>query len=297
MAQQQQQQQQQQQRSNLIENIVRMSQKASGGTSSSGDNVSLPPKMGNKLIKSSNVSSATDVTSPAVKLANKGKANAGAPTTLSGKQVSSASEITTPRKSDGKDEWDVPSSGDEGRSSKSSTKSTTKTYGKRKRGSISRPSPAANLFIGPEELEVAEVNRSSSDRLPAAKKGKMVEIASEESIIPDTGKFYIAPSNLTPSQKDQYKTVHVSSSDDTNRYDCGGGAVPPDFSMAPPPASKPKSSCATTIAYSTPSRYASSGPRLPWELAQPGLDDDEPIGTEHSQEGPEITENIVDVGF
>ncbi|KAK8134656.1 hypothetical protein PG984_006668 [Apiospora sp. TS-2023a] len=302
MAQQQQQQQQhqqrQQQRSNLIENIVRMSQKASGGTSSSGDNVSLPPKAGHKLIKSSNVSSATDVTSPAVKLANKAKANAAA-TTLSGKQVSSASEITTPRKSDGKDEWDVPSSGDEGRSNKSSAKSTTKTYGKRKRGSISRPSlssaAVADLFAGPQEFEVAEVDRSSSDRLPAAKKGKAVEIASDESIIPDTGKFYIAPSSLTPSQREQYKMVHVSSSDDTNGHGSGGGAAAPDLSMAPPPASKPKSSCATTIAYSTPSRYASSGPRPPWELAQPGLEDDEPIDIENNQKGIEITENIVDL--
>ncbi|KAK7978265.1 hypothetical protein PG988_005755 [Apiospora saccharicola] len=296
--QQHQQQQQQQQRSNLIENIVRMSQKASGGTSSSGDNVSLLPKAGHKLIKSSNVSSATDVTSPAVKLANKAKANAAA-TTLSGKQVSSASEITTPRKSDGKDEWDVPSSGDEGRSNKSSAKSTTKTYGKRKRGSISRPSlssaAVAELFAGPQELEVAEVDRSSSDRLPAAKKGKAVEIASDESIIPDTGKFYIAPSSLTPSQKEQYKMVHVSSSDDTNGHGSGGGAAAPDLSMAPPPASKPKSSCATTIAYSTPSRYASSGPRPPWELAQPGLEDDEPIDIENNQEGTEIAENIVDL--
>lgn len=300
MAQQQQQKQKQQQRSNLIENIVRMSQKASGGTSSSGDNVSLPPKAGHKFVKSSDVSSATDVTSPAVKLANKAKANAAAAatTTLSGKQVSSASEITTPRKSDGKDEWDVPSSGDERRSGKSSAKSATKTYGKRKRGSISRPSSAAaEFFAGPEQLEVAEVDRSSSDRLPAAKKGKTFEIVSDESIIPDIGKFYIAPSSLTPSQKEQYKMVHDSSSDDTSGHGNGAGAAAPDLAMAPPPASKPKSSCATTIAYSTPSRYASSGPRPPWELAQPGLDDDEPMGIDHNEEGPEITEHIVDVSF
>ncbi|KAK8086364.1 hypothetical protein PG994_001338 [Apiospora phragmitis] len=284
------QQQQQQQRSNLVENIVRMSQKASGGTSSSGDNVSLPPKTGGKPAKSSNVSSATDVTSPAVQLALKKQQenNKGAAvTTLSGKPVSNASEITTPRKSDGKDEWDVPSSGDEARSTRSAKSgggsSATKTYGKRKRGSVSKASAAAarDLFnAGPaEELEVAEVDRSSSDWLPAAKKGKMAEIAS-----------------LTASQKEQYTRVHVSSSDDNSgRGGSGGEVAAPDYSMAPPPASKPKSSCATTIAYSTPSRYASSGPRPPWELAQPALEDDEPLGIEDNQEGPEITENIVDL--
>ncbi|KAK8862974.1 AT hook domain-containing protein [Apiospora arundinis] len=299
--QQQQQQQQHQQRSSLIENIVRMSQKAS--TSSSGDTVSLPPKTaGGQAAKSSNVSSATDVTSPAVKLANKAKQKGTAVTTLSGKQVSSASEVTTPRKSDGKDEWDVPSSGDEGRANKSASRaaggSATKTYGKRKRGSISKASASVpDFYAGPEELEVAEVARSSSDRLPVAKKGKMVEIASDESIIPDTGKFYIAPSSLTASQKEQYRRVHVSSSDENDRERGGEEDVTaPDYSMAPPPASKPKSSCATTIAYSTPSRYASSGPRPPWELAQPALDDDgEIIGVEDNQGGPEITENIVDL--
>ncbi|KAK6825744.1 hypothetical protein PG987_013238 [Apiospora arundinis] len=298
--QQQQQHQQHQQRSSLIENIVRMSQKAS--TSSSGDTVSLPPKTaGGQAAKSSNVSSATDVTSPAVKLANKAKQKGTAVTTLSGKQVSSASEVTTPRKSDGRDEWDVPSSGDEGRANKSASRaaggSATKTYGKRKRGSISKPSASVpDFYAGPEELEVAEVARSSSDRLPTAKKGKMVEIASDESIIPDTGKFYIAPSSLTVSQKEQYRRVHISSSDENNRERGGEDDVAaPDYSMAPPPASKPKSSCATTIAYSTPSRYASSGPRPPWELAQPALDDDgEIISVEDNQGGPEITENIVD---
>ncbi|KAK8039809.1 hypothetical protein PG993_008220 [Apiospora rasikravindrae] len=285
--------QQQQQRSNLIENIVRMSQKASGGTSSSGD-VSLPPKAGK--VKSSNMSSATDVTSPAVQLALKKQNKGNILTTLSGKPVSSASEITTPRKSDGnKDEWDVPSSGDEARSNKSARPSSaTKTYGKRKRGSVSKHATTMDLFAGgPDELEVAEVDRSSSDRLPSAKKGKMVEIDTDESIIPDTNQFYIAPSSLTASQKEQYRTVHVSSSDDN---DGGEVAAAPDYSMAPPPASKPKSSCATTIAYSTPSRYASSGPRPPWELAQPAVDEDgEVLGIQHNQEEAEIAEDIVDL--
>ncbi|KAK7948996.1 threonine synthase [Apiospora aurea] len=281
---------QQQQRSNLIEKIVRMSQKASGGTSSSGD-VSLPPKAGK--VKSSNVSLATDVTSPVVKLANKARTNAA--TTLSGKPISSASEITTPRKSDGnKDEWDVPSSGDEARFNKSARPSSaTKTYGKRKRGSVSKHATTMDLFAGgPDELEVAEVDRSSSDRLPSAKKGKMVEIDTDESIIPDTNQFYIAPSSLTASQKEQYRPVHVSSPDDNNG---GEVAAAPDYSMAPPPASKPKSSCATTIAYSTPSRYASSGPRPPWELAQPAVDEDgEVLRVEDNHEGTEIADNTVD---
>ncbi|KAK8129638.1 threonine synthase [Apiospora kogelbergensis] len=291
---------QHQQRSQLIENIVRMSQKAS--TSSSGDNVSLPPKTGGQAAaKSSNVSSATDVTSPAVKLANKAKQKntaTGVVTTLSGKQVSSASEITTPRKSDGKDEWDVPSSGDEARVNKSARTgggSATKTYGKRKRpGSASKAAASVpDFYAESDELERAEVAQSSSDRLPTTKKGKMVEIASDESIIPDTGKFYIAPSSLTASQKEQYRTVRVSSSDD-NSGRGGEDLMAPDYSMAPPPASKPKSSCATTVAYSTPSRYASSGPRPPWELAQPALvdEDGEPMGFEDNEEGPEIAAEI-----
>ncbi|KAK8093759.1 hypothetical protein PG997_000444 [Apiospora hydei] len=266
---------QQQQRSNLIENIVRMSQKASGGTSSGGD-VSLPLKAGK--VKSSNMSLATDVTSPAVKLANKAKTNAA--TTLSGKPISSASEITTPRKSDGnKDEWDVPSSGDEARSNKSARPSSaTKTYGKRKRGSVSKHATTMDLFAGgPDELEVAEVDRSSSDRLPSAKKGKMVEIDTDESIIPDTNQFYIAPSSLTASQKEQYRPVHVSSSDDNNG---GEVSVAPDYSMAPRLPRSP--SRAVRLRSHTRRR--------------PAVDEDgEVLRIEDNHGGAETTEDIVDL--
>lgn len=187
------------QQSRLVENIVRQSQKASR---SSGD-VSLPAQgqgRGRKAIIDES-STATNVTSPAP------RAKLG-PRKSQLAQMSDATELTTPKKSSEKDEWDIPSSGDEAKpSSKKSARSS-----------------------GP--------------------------------IAADSPKIYVAQSNLSASQKRQYKKVQVPDSHP------GDTAIPDSLGQMQPPSNH-KSSCATTVAVSTPSRYASSGPRPPWEIEQP----------------------------
>ncbi|ETS78945.1 hypothetical protein PFICI_08798 [Pestalotiopsis fici W106-1] len=185
------------QQSRLVENIVRQSQKASR---SSGD-VSLPTQgqgRGRKAVAHGS-SAATDVTSP-VPGAKSG------PRKSQLAQISDATELTTPRKSAERDEWDVPSSGDEGKRHKKNERSS-----------------------GP-----------STD---------------------DSSKIYVAQSNLSASQKRQYRKVQVLDSHS------GESAIPDSVGQMQPPSNY-KSSCATTVAVSTPSRYASSGPRLPYEIEQ-----------------------------
>ncbi|KAF7541304.1 hypothetical protein G7054_g766 [Neopestalotiopsis clavispora] len=187
------------QQSRLVENIVRQSQKASR---SSGD-VSLPAQgqgRGRKSVTNAS-SAATDVTSPFP------TAKAG-PRKSQLVQISDATELTTPRKSANMDEWDVPSSGDEGNLS-----------GKKK----------------------ARSSAQTTD---------------------DSSKIIVVQSNLSASQKRQYRKVQVGDSHS------GESAIPDSMGQMQPPSIY-KSSCATTVAVSTPSRYASSGPRLPYEIEQP----------------------------
>ncbi|CAJ2511770.1 Uu.00g073950.m01.CDS01 [Anthostomella pinea] len=238
--------------SQLIENIVRQSQKASA---SSGD-VSLPAKgKGRKL----DPSSGTDVTSPVVLRKPK---NQPAPFS------DGASEFTTPRKSTG-DEWDVPSSAEGATATKSvkSSRSKEKTYGKRQRR-ISKLAPSSSdAGIGaPEAVEpehmaedVAaqdelplEDNDVGPSPLPSAKKR---EISLHDTVLQDTAKFYIAPSNMTTMQKLEYQRVNVPPGSLANQKSSGTSGV-------------------TTIAYSTPSAYASSGPPIPWD--RPSVADTQP---------------------
>jgi hypothetical protein len=234
------------QQSHLIEGIVRLSQRASA---SSGQ-VSLPDK-GNGKKESGNRSSATDVTSP----------------TLLSKQplrksqlvqMSDATELTTPRKSTVKDEWDVPSSaeGDVATMSDRSSKGINpKTYGKRKRAG-----PALSAFTTKEPEAIDQVDISPNN---STKKRKATVSTVEDSVVQTASNFYISPSNLSASQKLQYQKIQLSGEQAIEMEPAAPGNMPPP--------SNHKSSGATTIAYSTPSRYASSGPRPPWEVEQSAL--------------------------
>lgn len=252
------------QQSQLIEQIIRQSQKASG---SSGE-ISLPAKgKGRKA----NASSATSVTSPVV-LSRPGNQ----PSLFS----EGASNITTPRKS-APGAWDVPSSPEGAKSAKGakgSRKKNEKSYGKRRRGSKVVSSPAAaEIFMGDDGAsgDVVQNAGTLSEMLapshpvdlspqPAAKNR---EVSLHDSVPQETAtvaNFYIAQSNLTTMQKLEYEKVRLPQ----NSYPGLPGTL-----------NDQKSSGMTTIAYPTPSRYASSsGPPLPWERSpaadpQPGNSD------------------------
>ncbi|KAI0013240.1 hypothetical protein F4779DRAFT_564601 [Xylariaceae sp. FL0662B] len=233
--------------SHLIENIVRQSQKASA---SSGD-ISLPAKGKGKK---ANVSSATDVTSP-VDLKRPGNRQS--------MFSDNASEVTSPQKSTGR-EWDIPSSPEPAtapRSRKNSKGKVEKTYVKRKRGQSNSTanSATADIVTGDDvraEQEVGDAlmheampdeNREIQiSTLPAVKKRKV----SLHDSVQDSTNFYVAQSNLTTMQKLEYQKVNAS------QHSKAG---------LPSTLTNQKSSCATTIAYSTPHQYSSSGPPLPWE--------------------------------
>lgn len=240
--------------SQLIEQIIRQSQKASG---SSGE-ISLPAKgKGRKA----NASSATSVTSPEV-LSRPGNQ----PSLFS----DGASNITTPRKS-APGAWDVPSSPEGAKSAKSARGKNMKSYGKRRRGSKVLSSPAAaEMFMG-EHGSSGDVVRNTDTHnemlapsnpvnieaspQPTIKKRKVSLHDSAPQETATVANFYIAQSNLTTMQKLEYQRVNVP----RNSYPGLPGSL-----------DNPKSSGMSTIAYPTPSRYASSsGPPLPWEKSPP----------------------------
>ncbi|XDG03226.1 hypothetical protein ABKA04_002841 [Annulohypoxylon sp. FPYF3050] len=231
--------------SQLIEQIVRRSQKASG---SSGE-VSHPVK---GKTRKSDASSATDVTAPVI-LDNLGNQ----PPLFD----SCASGVTTPRKSV-PGEWDVPSSAEAAPSSRAAknSKGREKSYGKQK-GTPSKiigSSAAAEMFLG---------NGVTHEAYPT------------NHDMPAPMNFYIAQSNLTTMQKLEYQRVNVSQS---------------GYSGLPVSHPNPKSSGVSTVAYSTPSRYASSGPPLPWErspMAVPLADtivDTQPVEPSTIPSSPDI---------
>ncbi|KAL7623916.1 hypothetical protein AAE478_005473 [Parahypoxylon ruwenzoriense] len=225
--------------SQLIGHIIRQSHKASG---SSGD-ISLPAKgKGRKA----NASSATNITSPVV--ISKPK-----------KQLllfsDDATNVTTPRKSM-PGEWDVPSSAE------SSKGKNEKSYGKRRRSQSKgiTSSAAGEVFMSDDVIpgetsqdvplhdEMPDATNSAEPFPQSAAKRR--KVSHHDSVVPDTANFYIAQSNLTTMQKLEYQKVHPRNG----------------YSGLPGSLGNQKSSCATTIAYPTPSRYASSsGPPLPWE--------------------------------
>ncbi|KAI0518264.1 hypothetical protein F5B22DRAFT_79175 [Xylaria bambusicola] len=225
------------QQSNLVENIVRQSQRASA---SSGD-VSLPALKRRRV----NPSSGTDVTSPRAP---------GRPRNRTTVLTDDASEFTTPRKSTGQ-EWDIPSSPENAAASCHTQRPTSRgeTHGERKRRKLKLPSspaapisgvakttPKAPLEDADAETQVDGVLTAGAVSTPPAR--------NHDFTLPDTTKFYIAQSNLTTMQKLEYQKVNVS-----NGYGGLPGSLPHQ-----------KSSGVTTIAYSTPSGY-SPVPPLPWE--------------------------------
>ncbi|KAK4453740.1 hypothetical protein QBC34DRAFT_394926 [Podospora aff. communis PSN243] len=193
-------------------------------------------------------------------------------------------QVTTPRReiaSKEVDPWDVPSSPE--------TKSAShqlKTYGRRKRTnqqpkssqpgqdpyvfpSMADPSPAQTTrktrgmqsplpTLGSDSSPVMLIPQTeengSSQRRSSRKKRPSFRSMGSDSLIPDTG-LYIAPSALTASQKQQYEVVALSSDP---RQDTLEPALPV---LSAGEQQLQKSSMATTIAYSTPSRFASSGKR------------------------------------
>ncbi|KAI1869324.1 uncharacterized protein JN550_005954 [Neoarthrinium moseri] len=249
------------QQSHLIESIVRLSQRASA---SSGD-ISSPGKGKAKGKRSStNASSATDLTSP-VLLSKK------PPRRSQLAQMSDATEFTTPRKSAPNDEWEFPDSGDElaAPGSKNTKARLSRISGKRRRGD---PTTAPEAPIR-GELEVVDLIDTSSEH-DVSKRRKVSATAAADSAVQEAGTFYVAQSNLSTSQKQKYRRVQISD-------ERASEAIPDSGAQH---HSNQKSSCATTIAYSTPSRYASSGPRPPWELEQQeAREDDHEDGFAHAE--------------
>lgn len=263
------------QQSHLIENIVRQSQKAS---TSSGD-VSLSGKgKGKSKNKAQNLSSVTDITSPIVldKLVNHQSMFSD-----------DATQLTTPRKSAQGDMWDVPSSVD---SSKGKKRGLT-TYSKRKRSNsvLTTGSTGAAMFGSDDagvqdgtEHAVADVAADDGchddddfvkpSPVPATKKPKVSLY--DATAAQNSTTFYIAQSNLTTMQKLEYQKVSVPGN---------------PYNGVPGSTAHQNSTCASTIAYSTPSLYASSGPPLPWErtAAEP----------EAEPEQPETSQHVIDVSI
>ncbi|KAI2634145.1 hypothetical protein GGS26DRAFT_31526 [Hypomontagnella submonticulosa] len=247
------------QQSQLIEHIVRQSQKAS---KSSGD-VSLPAKSKGKK---ANASSATNITSPEV---------ARKPGNQPSLFTDGTSSITTPRKS-ARGEWDVPSSA-EGPTTLWSAKTSSskgknnKSYGKRRQSlsNVFGSPTAADIFTRDDDTapepdmrneKPATIHLVDPFPQPGSDRRKISLPSSVLQDAPAPTNFYIAQSNLTTMQKLEYQKVHVPQV---------------GYPGLPGSAANQKSSGMTTIAYSTPSRYASSsGPPLPWERASPDIETD-----------------------
>ncbi|KAI1471195.1 uncharacterized protein F4812DRAFT_413129 [Daldinia caldariorum] len=263
--------------SHLIENIVRQSQQASR---SSGEVSILELGKGNKI----DVSSVTNVTSPVVL-----KKPRNHPSLLS----DGASGVTTRQKSV-PGEWDVPSSAEDAmvsRVSKISKGKNEKSYGKRRRSQSKaiRGSAAADIFMGYDggasgesvrdttrhNEMLAPSHRTEQSPLPASKRKG---ISNHDFVVRETApvaNFYIAQSNLTTMQKLEYEKVNVSQN---------------GYSNLPGPLTNVKSSGMSTVAYPTPSRYASSsGPPLPWERGSAAdVEPDESVDFVNIMSSPDV---------
>ncbi|KAK5631229.1 hypothetical protein RRF57_006943 [Xylaria bambusicola] len=225
------------QQSNLVENIVRQSQRASA---SSGD-ISLPTPKRRRV----NPSSGTDVTSPRTP---------GRPRNRTTVLTDDASEFTTPRKSTGQ-EWDIPSSPENAAASRCTKRPTSReeTHGERKPRKLTvASSPAAAIYTVKEIIPKALLEDAGAENQVdgglTAGAVSTPPVRNYDFTLPDTTKFYIAQSNLTTMQKLEYQKVNVSN---------GHGGLPGSLPHQ-------KSSGVTTVAYSTPSGY-SPVPPLPWE--------------------------------
>ncbi|KAI0598749.1 hypothetical protein F4775DRAFT_554199 [Biscogniauxia sp. FL1348] len=143
------------------------------------------------------------------------------------KASASSGEVITPKRSAG-GEWDVPSS------------------------PIDLVPGIAKSPRGDRDIEKTggKQNKGQSTEPSQSSSTKKRKISLYDAANSENSNFYIAQSNLTTMQKLEYQKVNVSQN---------------GYSALPGSLSNQKSSCATTIAYPTPSRYASSGPPLPWE--------------------------------
>ncbi|KAI1635635.1 hypothetical protein F4809DRAFT_612862 [Biscogniauxia mediterranea] len=165
------------------------------------------------------------------------------------KASASSGEVITPKRSAG-GEWDVPSSPIDLVSGV--------TACPRGDGDIER-TQGKQLENKNQSTEARQADSGSAlgSSHPSATKKRKISLY--DAAGSENSNFYIAQSNLTTMQKLEYQKVNVSQN---------------GYSALPGSLSNQKSSCATTIAYPTPSRYASSGPPLPWERpASPSQED------------------------
>ncbi|KAH8678137.1 hypothetical protein BX600DRAFT_493461 [Xylariales sp. PMI_506] len=234
--------------SNLVESVVRLANIASA---SSGE-VSLPAKAENARRRDNDiVSSGTNLTSP-VTVNRRG---------LRKSQLvlmSEVSEVTTPRKSAGKNEWDVPSSDDDDPIPKERglwVENTLKVDKKRK-------APTSEHVVS-DSAALDEVYTVTMSPEGALKRRRVSSTGQNNALDTGVTDFYIAESRLSISQRQQYRKTQDGYQPDIP----GTSAIE---TMPPPPH---KSSGATTIAYSTPSRYASSGPKAVWETTYSVVED------------------------
>ncbi|KAI1269873.1 hypothetical protein F5Y18DRAFT_112261 [Xylariaceae sp. FL1019] len=230
--------------SQLIENIVLQSQKAS--RSSGEASLAAKPKG-----RHGERSSGTDATTPIV--LSRHEAN---------ERILSdeASDFATPHTTRG-DEWDIPSSAEAAMPPPRSTKTPKgkqKTYGKKRKSGSAGSSPAvAGTFMLEEAQAETPVQDTSMDHLayegegaetPSLPTVKRRKVSLHGTSTLESKNFYVAPSNLTTMQKLEYQKVNVPAT----TYSGFPGSL------------NNKSSGASTVAYSTPSGY-SSIPPLPWE--------------------------------
>ncbi|KAK3343933.1 hypothetical protein B0T25DRAFT_311981 [Lasiosphaeria hispida] len=123
---------------------------------------------------------------------------------------------------------------------------------KTKRGlpsSLARQSLDSSLGVVPHTGEEMGLRTS--------RKGRGALSSGYDSVMPDTGAgLYIAPSALTASQKQEYRMVSLSS-------EPGHDIPEPSLPLTRTDGEDVhRSSCPTTVAYTTPSRYASSSRRV-----------------------------------
>ncbi|KAK3321166.1 hypothetical protein B0T19DRAFT_403738 [Cercophora scortea] len=223
------------------------------------------------------------------------------------------------------DLWDVPGSSLPALAGRSQAKAQ-KTYGKRKRAGVqaspeddgTQPHSASpnrsvhDPYDVPDDSDAPPNKKAKRGRKPAStrqardvspmgipqtgessgsarrpRRGRGdASGASNESTIPDTlPSLYLAPSALTASQKEEFKVVRLSSEPG---HDGLESSMPPTQAQV---TGMYKSSGATTIAYPTPTQFASSGPR---ELPSVEMSEnvsaavDEMSMEEHQQSSPDV---------
>ncbi|KAH7040702.1 uncharacterized protein B0I36DRAFT_344399 [Microdochium trichocladiopsis] len=248
------------QQSRLIENIVRQSQRVVGvGADDNGNGNGAEV---NGIWNADESSSAS-----------------GQPHVVLGFDSTASSIPAQARKHD---EWDIPSSpeaAEERLPTKSETRRTTTT--RRARESLESIGEDATEGASKVTTDSVDDELTGHLSLPQAKRQR---VSLHDTLGDSTKGFYVAPSHLTTMQKLEYQRVSVPQN-----------SLTVEATKGTPISQQLKSSGATTIAYTTPSRYASSGGRYPWESSVVVEDegDHEVINIPSSpdvfaQEGPSI---------